>query len=235
MPKKRIILKISGEWLKNKDNIVCHLKLKNLLNQVQILSKEYNIAIVLGGGNIFRGKISETLELHQSQGDFAGMLATVINGLLIKDYFNNNNLKTKLYSALDVPKITEVYNLNEANIAFNSGTILIFVGGVGMPFFTTDSCAAVRAAELNINTILFGKNGADGLYDKDPNIYKDAKFINSITFEKMIEMRLNAVDLTAAIICIENNIDGIIFDINSDKSFINALINNTKKTIIKAK
>lgn len=233
--KKKILLKISGEWLKNKDNIFCCDKLKNLLNQIKELKSEYKIAIVVGGGNIFRGKIAEDLCLTRPQGDSIGMLATIINGLAVKNYFNNNNLKTSLFSALDIPRLTKNHDLDKIEEAFNNDEIIIFAGGTGMPFFTTDTSSAIRSAELKIKTILIGKNGVDGIYDKDPNNFKNAKFIKELTFKEMISMDLKAVDLTCATICIENNINAIVFDINEENCFIKALSKDGKKTTIKAK
>ncbi|MGL5630444.1 MAG: UMP kinase [Mycoplasmoidaceae bacterium] len=230
--KKGILLKISGEWLGNSENIICNKKLDNLLKQIKILIKTYNVAIVLGGGNVFRGKISKNFNLKQAQGDSIGMMATVINGLFLKYYFNNNGLVSNLFSPINIEKISKPDDLTDINNSFKQGEVAIFVAGTGLPFFTTDTCAAVRAAQLDISTILFGKNGVDGLYNKDPNVFKDAKFIDKITYKEMICQNLNAIDLTASNICLQNKIDAIIFNIDADNCFINALNNVNKKSII---
>ncbi len=233
--KTNILIKLSGASLNDNENIISMNKLNIFSNQIKTLSKEYGIGIVLGGGNIWRGVNSKEFSIDRSQADSMGMLATTINGIALKSSLKNVGLDSEVYSALHVPRVTKNHNSNYFNNDIQNGKIVIFVGGTGMPYFSTDTCAALRALEINSKTILMGKNGTNGLYDKDPNKNKDAKFISSTTYDEIINKKLRVADLTFITMCQENNLETLIFDIDEKNSLINVLNKKGKFTRIKKK
>lgn len=234
-PSKNILIKLSGASLKNEDNIICFKKLDQISSQIKALKGQYGIGIVLGGGNIWRGATNEKMGINRLDADSIGMLATIMNSISLKSSLNINGMKAKVYSALNVPRITNDHDANNFNEDIKNGEIVIFAGGIGMPYFSTDTCAALRCLEINSKIVLMGKNGTDGIYDKDPNKNKDAKFISSITYDEIFSKELKVADLTFITMCKENDIETIIFDIDKKESILNALNNKGKFTIIKNK
>ncbi|MGL4647519.1 MAG: UMP kinase [Mycoplasmoidaceae bacterium] len=231
--KKNILIKLSGASLEDQDEIVSMKKLDIFSKQIKILTKTYGIGIVLGGGNIWRGISSDQDAISRSQADSMGMLATVINGIALKASLEKNGLEAEIYSALYVPRITKNHDCSSFNKAIKAGKVIIFVGGTGMPYFSTDTCTVLRALEINSKMILMGKNGTNGLYDKDPNLYDDAKFISAITYDEVINKKLRVADLTSITMANDNNIEIYIFDIEAKNSLINVLDKKGKFTIIK--
>ncbi len=230
--KKRLLIKISGAYLKNNESTFDVEKIENLAFQIKEISKKYQVGIVVGGGNIFRGNLSNCCLINQNVGDQIGMLATIMNGLFLQEIFLKNNLKTKVYSSISIPKICDEYNYRKVNESLNNDEICIFVAGTGSPFFTTDTCAALRACEINANIILAGKNGVDGVYDKDPNKYSDAKFFANLTYNDVFKLNLKVMDMSAFAMCQDNNIDILVFNIDQKNCFIDSLNNKIKSTLI---
>ncbi len=220
---KRILLKISGEALKNdnKESIFDIEYLKVLANKIKELHDDgIQIAIVVGAGNIWRGKFAKDAGLEQESADYMGMLGTVINATILASFLNNLGVETEVFSALsDVPNTVKKYEKSLANQALNSQKVTFLAGGTGKPFFTTDTAATMRALELDCEAILMGKNGVEGVYDKDPSKYQDAKFIKEITYDKIIQMGLQVMDITAVELIKNSNIDIRVFSMSDLDNF----------------
>jgi len=172
------------------------------------------VAIVIGGGNIFRGLQAEATGIEKVQGDYMGMLATVINGMALQSALEHIGLYTRLISAIEMKSIAEPYIRRRAIRHLEKGRIVIFGGGTGNPYFTTDSAAALRANEINADVILKGTR-VDGIYTADPEKNKNAVKIDRITFAKVISDGLGVMDMTAFTLCQENNLPIIVFDVNT--------------------
>ena len=218
--KERILIKISGASLKSNNEIFDVKKISNLAYQINVLSQKYQISLVIGGGNIFRGNLAQSLNLDRNDADAMGMLSTMINGLILKNVFNNHKINVKLFSALKIDKIIDEYTSRSVNDALNNNNVCIFVGGVGLPFFTTDTGAALRAAETQSKIILMGKNGVDGVYDKDPLKHSDAKRFEHLTYDEIISKSLDVIDQSALTLCWDNNLSLLVFNINEENSLI---------------
>ncbi len=230
--KERILIKISGASLKSNNEIFDVKKISNLAYQINVLSQKYQISLVIGGGNIFRGNLAQSLNLDRNDADAMGMLSTMINGLILKNVFNNHKINVKLFSALKIDKIIDEYTSRSVNDALNNNDVCIFVGGVGLPFFTTDTGAALRAAETQSKIILMGKNGVDGVYDKDPLKHSDAKRFEHLTYDEIISKSLDVIDQSALTLCWDNNISLLVFNINEENSLIRVMNKEIKATII---
>lgn len=230
--KERILIKISGASLKSNNEIFDVKKISNLAYQINVLSQKYQISLVIGGGNIFRGNLAQSLNLDRNDADAMGMLSTMINGLILKNVFNNHKINVNLFSALKIDKIIDEYTSRSVNDALNNNNVCIFVGGVGLPFFTTDTGAALRAAETQSKIILMGKNGVDGVYDKDPLKHSDAKRFEHLTYDEIISKSLDVIDQSALTLCWDNNISLLVFNINEENSLIRVMNKEIKATII---
>ena len=180
----------------------------------EITDMGVEVAIVIGGGNIFRGLQADATGIEKVQGDYMGMLATVINGMALQSALENLGLYTRLISAIEMKAIAEPYIRRRAIRHLEKGRIVIFSAGTGNPYFTTDSAAALRANEINAEVILKGTR-VDGIYTSDPEKNKDAVKIDQITFAKVIRDGLGVMDMTAFTLCQENNLPIIVFDVNT--------------------
>lgn len=217
MPRfKRVLLKLSGETLMGDQTFGIHPdQLKHYASEIKAIADlGVEIAIVIGGGNIFRGLQAEATGIEKVQGDYMGMLATVINGMALQSALENLGLYTRLISAIEMKAIAEPYIRRRAIRHLEKKRIVIFSAGTGNPYFTTDSAAALRANEINAEVILKGTR-VDGIYTSDPEKNKDAVKIDNITFAKAISDGLGIMDMTAFTLCQENNLPIIVFDVNS--------------------
>lgn len=174
---------------------------------------QVEVAIVIGGGNIFRGLQSEASGIERVQGDYMGMMATVINGMALQSALENLGIYTRLVSAIEMKQIAEPYIRRRAIRHLEKKRVVIFSAGTGSPYFTTDSAAALRANEINANVILKGTR-VDGIYSADPEKDPDAIRFDRISFAKVISNNLSVMDMTAFTICQENNLPIVVFDIN---------------------
>ena len=198
---RRVILKLSGEALADaKDaTILDHEKLVSIANSVAMIRElGVDVGIVVGAGNIWRGRLADKIGIESSTADYMGMLGTVINALAIQSAIEEKGLSCRVLSAINVPQVCEPYYRRKAISHLEKGRVVIFAGGTGNPYCTTDSCAALRALEVNADAILMAKNGVDGVYDADPRTYKDAKKLTRLTLNEMIERQLAVMDLGAA-------------------------------------
>lgn len=212
---KRVLLKLSGEALMgNKQFGIDSKMLSHYSNEIKTLfDLGVEIAIVIGGGNIYRGLQAQESGIERVQGDYMGMLATCINGLALQSALETIDVKTRLISAIEMRQIAEPYIRRKAVRHLEKGRVLIFSSGTGNPFFTTDSAAALRANEINADVILKGTN-VSGVYNTDPNKDLNAVKYDEVSFTDVISQGLKVMDMTAFTMCQENNLPIIVFDIN---------------------
>lgn len=231
---KRVILKISGEALANESGSGLNPKLvAEVAEEIKALyEKGAQIGIVNGAGNMWRGRDAKEYGMPRINADYMGMLGTIFNGLALKSALESLGLSVKILSALSVPSVAENYNVEKAKEYLNKNEIVIFAGGTGSPFFSTDTNAALRAAEVDADAILMAKNGVDGVYDSDPRINKNAKRYNVLTYDEIINKNLQVMDLTAAILCRENNIKLVVFDMNKKGNIVKAFTDSSIGTLI---
>lgn len=230
--KELIILKISGASLKAENDIIDIEFLNEIARQIKELSLFYKIAIVLGGGNIWRGAIANKIGMQRYKADQMGMLATVMNSLALESTLNNIGVKSKIFSTIEMEKIADSYVIRNLEFSLNNNYIAILSCGTGRPYFTTDTGIAVSAAELGATYVMMGKNNVDGVYDSDPNINKNAKFYEHLTYTKAIEDELGVMDITAASIFKQCNVKTIVFKINEYNAIIDTLNKKSKFTLI---
>lgn len=231
---KRILIKLSGEGFANKEK---HLAIDNelvtkiALQLKEIVNRGVQVSIVIGGGNFWRGASAEKNGIPRNRADYIGMLATIMNGLALRSGFELVGLKSRVQSSLTLdPKIAENY-VNEKTIKYlQDGEVVIFVGGTGRPFFTTDTASTLYAAEIGAEVILMGKNGTDGVYDSDPKTNINAKRFDKITYDQILENKLQVMDLTATSMARDNNIDLIIFNLLEENSILRVLDSSIKHT-----
>jgi uridylate kinase len=212
---KRILLKLSGESLMGEQKFGISADMLNYYAQQikELVAIKAEVAIVIGGGNIFRGLSAESSGIERVTGDYMGMLATCINGMALQSALESHGVYTRLITAIEMREIAEPYIRRRAIRHLEKGRVLIFSAGTGSPYFTTDSAAALRANELNADVILKGTR-VDGIYDSDPEKNADAVKYDHISFNKVINMGLSVMDMTAFTLCQENNVPIIVFDIN---------------------
>ncbi len=220
MKYKRILLKLSGESLMGEQAYGIEPQmLKYYAQQIKMaVEHKIELAVVIGGGNIFRGMDGEGSGIERVQGDYMGMLATCINGMALQSALETIGVYTRLITAIEMRQIAEPYIRRRAVRHLEKGRVIIFAAGTGNPYFTTDSAAALRASELNVDVILKGTR-VDGIYDKDPLKHKDAKKFEHLSFDEVISKGLQIMDMTAFTMCKENHIPIIVFDVNQPENF----------------
>jgi len=213
---KRILLKLSGEALMGDDDYGINLnKLEEYVYQIkEIADLGVEIGLVIGGGNIFRGMTGEKSGTDRVKGDQMGMLATVINGLAIQSTLENAGQKTIVFTSINIESVGERFNKDKVMAAFESKKVVIFAGGTGNPYFTTDTASALRALEVEAEILLKGTR-VDGIYTADPEIDPVAKKFDEITYEEAIRSNLKIMDLTAFTMCSENDLPILVFDMNT--------------------
>ncbi len=229
---KRILLKLSGEALSGGKGLgIDDNMLDKMAKQIaQLYEKEYEIAIVVGGGNFWRGRSTENMD--RSTSDYMGMLATVINGLALQNAIENHDIPTRLQTAIEMDRVAEPYIRRKAVTHLEKKRIVIFSGGTGNPFFSTDTTAALRAAEIDAEIILFAKT-IDGVYDKDPKDFKNAKKFDKMTYKQLLERELMVMDQTAVALLKENNIPSLVFSMVEENAIVKAIEDDTVGTIIR--
>ena len=212
---KRILLKLSGESLMGEQQFGISSDMLNYYAEQikELIASKAQVAIVIGGGNIYRGLSAESSGIERVTGDYMGMLATCINGMALQSALETHGVYTRLITAIEMRQIAEPYIRRRAIRHLEKGRVVIFSAGTGSPYFTTDSAAALRANEINADIILKGTR-VDGIYDSDPEKNPDAIKFDDISFAKVISMGLSVMDMTAFTLCKENNLPIIVFDIN---------------------
>ena len=225
---KRILLKLSGESLVGDKGFgIDPDMIMHYAQEIkELVAHNIEIAIVIGGGNIFRGLQAGPNGIARVQGDYMGMLATCINGMALQIVLESVGVYTRLISAIEMREIAEPYIRRKAIRHLEKGRVVIFSAGTGSPYFTTDSAAALRANEISADVLLKGTR-VDGIYDKDPEKHEDAQKFDSITFMEVIEKNLKVMDMTAFTLCNENDMPVVVMDIH-EKGNILKLINGEK-------
>ncbi len=223
---KRILLKISGEALLGEQEFGIDPKpVEMIANEIKKAHDEgAEIAVVVGGGNIFRGvKNSARMGLDQASGDYVGMLATVMNSLVLQSALRKIGISCRVQSAIQMNQISEPYIRLKAIRHLEKGRVVIFAAGTGNPFFTTDTAAALRASEINAQAMFMAKNGVDGVYTDDPRINPNAKKLDHITYDDIIKNGLKVMDTASCALCKQNNIPIIVFDFQANGSILEIL------------
>ena len=193
--------------------------LKYYAQQIKVAAEhKIQLAVVIGGGNIFRGMDGEGSGIERVQGDYMGMLATCINGMALQSALELTGVYTRLITAIEMRQIAEPYLRRRAIRHLEKGRVIIFAAGTGNPYFTTDSAAALRASELSVDVILKATR-VDGIYDKDPLKHPDAVRFDALTFDEVISRKLKVMDMTAFTMCKENHMPIIVFDVNDPSNF----------------
>ncbi len=231
---KRVLLKLSGEALGANENGINSEQVMEIAKEIKkAADTNVEIAIVVGGGNLWRGKTGEQIGMERSSGDYMGMLATIMNALAIQNSLDLIGVDSRVQTSLQINQVAEPYIRRRAIRHFEKGRVVIFGGGTGLPYFSTDTTAALRAAEINADAILMAKNGTDGVYTKDPNKFADAKKYDKLTYMEMLEQKLEIIDATAAALCMDNDIDLVVFDMNETDNIKNAVLGQVNGTLIK--
>lgn len=233
---KRVLLKLSGEALSDRENDAI-LGPYNL-NKVSMAIKEMvdlgvQVCIVVGAGNIWRGRLAESIGIERSTADYMGMLGTIINALALQSALENNGMDTRVMTSIEMKQIAEPYIKRKAENHLQKGRVIIFGGGTGNPFFTTDTTAALRANELNCEAILMAKNGVDGVYSADPRKNKNAEFYTNLTFKEMLKKDLEVMDNTALSLCMNTDIEIRVFNMADYQNFHRVIMGENIGTIIK--
>ncbi len=212
---KRILLKLSGEALSSQGNNFDPEILKSLALQIkEIHALGVETAIVVGGGNFIRGKMAQQMGIDRVQADYMGMLATVINALAIQSSLEQVDVPTRVQTAIEMNKVAEPFIARRAIRHLEKGRVVIFGAGTGSPFFSTDTTAALRATEIRADVILMAKNGVDGVYSADPKLFPQAERYDHLTYMEVIQKGLAVMDTTATSMCMDNDIDLIVFNMN---------------------
>ena len=230
---KRVLLKLSGESLMGDKSFgISPEKLNHYAREIKkIVVKGIEISIVIGGGNIFRGLQAEDSGIERVQGDYMGMLATVINGIALASILEEHGIYSRLVSAIEMKEVAEPYIRRRAIRHVEKGRVVIFSAGTGSPYFTTDSAAALRANEIDADVILKGTR-VDGIYTADPEKDPSATKFDTISFTRVISLGLNVMDMTAFTMCQENNIPIVVFDINQPSNLMRIIQGETIGTLV---
>ncbi len=233
MKYKRILLKLSGEALMGNQQYGIDAERLNQYSEEIKRVKELGIeiAIVIGGGNIFRGVEAEKGGIDRVQGDYMGMLATVINGMALQSNLEKHGMYTRLMSGIKMEQVCEPFIKRRAVRHLEKGRIVIFGAGIGNPYFTTDSTASLRAIELNCDVVLKGTR-VDGVYTADPEKVPDAKRYSQVSYREVYEKGLNIMDLTAFTLCQENGLPIIVFDMNKPGNLLRIVKGEEAGTLI---
>lgn len=235
LPKySRILLKLSGESLMGDRNFGLDPKMltQYALDIKSIIEIGIQVSVVIGGGNIYRGMNESETGIERAQGDYMGMLATVINGMALQAALEKNEVKTRLMSAIKMEQIAEPYIRRRAIRHLEKDRVVIFAAGTGNPYFTTDTAGALRAVEIQADVILKGTR-VDGIYTADPEKDKSATRYDSISFAEAISKELKVMDMTAFTLCQENNLPIIVFDMNKPGNLLDVVTGKQVGTIVK--
>lgn len=230
---KRILLKLSGEVFGGKQKYGIDMNILSLLAQEikEVKKTGADIAVVVGGGNIFRGVAGAVSGIDRATGDYMGMLATVINSLALQDALERAGVRSRVQTAIEMRSIAEPFIRRRAMRHMEKGRVIILGAGTGNPYFSTDTTAALRAAELDVQVILKATK-VDGVYDKDPMQHKDAKKFKRITHMEMIQKRLRVMDSTAASLCMENKIPIIVLNVTKSGNIKKAVMGKEVGTLV---
>ncbi len=233
MAGRRVFLKLSGEALAGpKKTGFDEETVREVARQVKIAVDDgIEVGIVTGGGNFWRGRESE--DIDRTKADQIGMLATVMNCIYVSEIFRSAGMKTQILTPFECGTMTKLFSKDRANKYFRNGIVVFFAGGTGHPYFSTDTAIALRAIEMDADTILLAK-AVDGVYDSDPKLNPDAKRYDTVSLREVIDKELGVVDMTAAILCLENRMPMAVFSLNEEDGIINAMRGKINGTVVTA-
>lgn len=234
---KRVLLKLSGEALAGERGYGIDPETVNSIaaeiKDVYDLGVE--IAIVVGGGNLWRGEAGAKLGMERAQADYVGMLGTTMNALALQDALESHNVPTRVQTAIEMRQVAEPYVRRKAVRHLEKGRVVIFGAGTGSPYFSTDTTAALRAAEINAEAILMAKNGVDGVYSDDPRKNPDATMYETLTHKDIIEKELKVMDSTASTLSMDNDINLVIFNMNTARNIKRVVLGENIGTTVEVK
>lgn len=221
---RRVVLKLSGEALAGSQGYGIDPVTVDVISKqvVEVAKKGIQVAIVVGGGNIWRGLSGKAKGMDRVSADYMGMLATVMNALALQDAIEKNGVVTRVQTAITMQQVAEPYIRRRAIRHMEKGRVVIFGAGTGNPYFSTDTTAALRAAEIDADAILMAKNGVDGVYDSDPKVNPDARMYTHLSFLDVIQKQLGVMDATATTLCMNNNIPIVVFNIDTKGNIVAA-------------
>ncbi len=232
---KRIVIKLSGEALANtqEKTILEALHLSTVAKAIKTIQGEgLEVAVVIGAGNIWRGKLAKSIGIESSTADYMGMLGTIINSLALQSALENEGVQCRVLSSIHVEQVAENYIRRRAIRHLEKGRVVIFAGGTGSPYFSTDTTASLRAMEIHADTILMAKNGVSGVYDSDPKVNANAKLIKLLTFDEMLNKKLTVMDLTAVSLIKDSAIVIRVFDMKDTKNLLQVINDKSIGTTI---
>ena len=230
---KRVLLKLSGEALSGSEKNFDPAVLKDLAQEIkEVTELGVEVAIVVGGGNFIRGKTLVDIGIDRVQGDYMGMLATIINALAIQASLEEAGVDTRVQTSIDMPKVAEPFIQRRAIRHLEKGRVVIFGGGTGSPYFSTDTTAALRASEIKADVILMAKNGVDGVYSADPKKDPNAVRYEHLTYMDLLNQGLQVMDSTATSMCMDNNMELVVFNMNRRGNIVKAVSGENIGTVI---
>jgi uridylate kinase len=231
---RRILLKLSGEALMGEQSYgISPARIEAIAREVRKVQEHgVETALVLGAGNIYRGMEAAAEGMDRATADYAGMLATLLNCLAVQDALERQGAHTRILSAISVSEVAEPYIRRRAIRHLEKGRVVIFAAGTGNPFFTTDTAAALRALEIGAEAILMGKNRVDGVYDGDPRVDADARFLPALTHREAVERDLRVMDTTALTLCMDNGLPIYVFGLDDERNIERVVLGERIGTII---
>ncbi|WP_413627403.1 UMP kinase [Fructilactobacillus vespulae] len=234
---KRVVLKLSGEALAGEKGFGINPPvIKKIAEEIKdVYNEGIQIAIVVGGGNMWRGEAGAEMGMERSQADYIGMLSTIMNGLALQDNLESLDVPTRLQTSIEMKQIAEPYIRRKAVRHLEKGRIVIFSGGTGNPYFSTDTAAVLRAAEIDADAILMAKNGVDGIYSADPNKNADAIKFDHLTQKDLLEKELNVMDSTASSLSKDNDIPLVVFNLNKSGNIKKVVEGKQIGTVVEGK
>jgi len=234
---KRIVLKLSGEALAGDEGFgINPAVIKSIARQIkEVAELGVEVAVVVGGGNIWRGKTGSEMGMDRATADYMGMLATVMNSLALQDSLEQFGIETRVQTSIEMRQVAEPYIRRRAIRHLEKKRVVIFAGGTGNPYFSTDTTAALRAAEIEAEVILMAKNNVDGVYTADPKVDKNAKKLQELSYLDLIKDGLQVMDSTASSLCMDNDIPLIVFSITEEGNIKRAVMGEKIGTIVRGK
>ncbi|CDQ19715.1 uridylate kinase [Halobacillus karajensis] len=234
---RRIVLKLSGEALSGEAGFGLEPSIiKSVSRQVkEVAELGVEVAVVVGGGNIWRGKVGAEMGMDRANADYMGMLATVMNSLALQDSLENLGIPTRVQTSIEMRQVAEPYIRRKAIRHLEKKRVVIFAAGTGNPYFSTDTTAALRAAEVEADVILMAKNNVDGVYNDDPKLNEDAVKYDQLSYMDVLNEGLGVMDSTASSLCMDNDIDLLVFSITEDGNIKKAVMGENIGTIVRGK
>ncbi|WP_347860601.1 UMP kinase [Salimicrobium sp. PL1-032A] len=233
----RIVLKLSGEALSGEEGFGIEPSIiQSVAKQVkEVAELGVEVAIVVGGGNIWRGKVGSQMGMDRANADYMGMLATVMNSLALQDSLENIDIPTRVQTSIEMRQVAEPYIRRKAMRHLEKKRVVIFAAGTGNPYFSTDTTAALRAAEVEADVILMAKNNVDGVYTSDPKMNEDAQKYDRLSYMDVLNERLGVMDSTASSLCMDNDIDLLVFSIMEEGNIKKAVLGEDIGTLVRGK